>query len=51
MMEDRLRSEYNRALADSDHTYKLTVKLVLEPKDTEDQRLEKWAEKVADDMR
>ena len=33
MMEDRLRSEYNRALADSDHTYKLTVKLVLEPKD------------------
>mgnify|MGYP003150167018 CR=1 FL=1 len=31
MMEDRLRSEYNRALADSDHTYKLTVKLVLEP--------------------
>jgi hypothetical protein len=33
MMEDRLRSEYNRALADSDHTYKLTVKLLLEPKD------------------
>ena len=31
MMEDRLRSEYNRALADSDHTYKLQVKLVLEP--------------------
>ena len=31
MMEDRLRSEYNRALADSDHTYKLSVKLVLEP--------------------
>jgi len=34
MMENRLRSEYNRALADSDHTYKLTVKLTLEPKDT-----------------
>ena len=33
MKEDELRSEYNRALADSDHTYKLTVKLVLEPKD------------------
>ena len=32
MMEDRLRSEYNRALADSDHTYKLSVKLILDPK-------------------
>jgi hypothetical protein len=42
MMEDRLRSEYNRALADSDHTYKLTVKLLLEPKDTED--LRNWSD-------
>jgi len=32
MKEDELRSEYNRALADSDHTHKLTVKLVLECK-------------------
>jgi hypothetical protein len=32
MMEDRLRSEYNRALADSDHTYRLSVKLILDPK-------------------
>ena len=43
MKENELRSEYNRALSDSDHTYKLTVKLTLEPKDTEEQRLEKWA--------
>jgi hypothetical protein len=47
MMEDRLRSEYNRALADSDHTYRLTVKLVLEPKETEDQAIEK----VLDDLK
>ena len=33
MKEEELRSEYNRALADSDHTYKLTVKLTLEPKE------------------
>ena len=33
MKEEELRSEYNRALADSDHTYKLSVKLILEPKD------------------
>jgi hypothetical protein len=33
MKEDELRSEYNRALSDSDHTYKLTVMLTLEPKD------------------
>ena len=47
MMEDRLRSEYNRALADSDHTYKLTVMLTLEPKETQDQAIEK----VLDDLK
>lgn len=47
MMEDRLRSEYNRALADSDHTYRLTVKLTLEPKETQDQAIEK----VLDDLK
>ena len=43
MKENELRNEYNRALSDSDHTYKLMVKLTLEPKDTEEIRLEKWA--------
>ncbi len=31
-MEDALCSVYNSALADSDHTYRLKVDLVLEPK-------------------
>ena len=41
MKEDELRSEYNRALVNSDHTFKLSVKLILEPKDTVDQAIEK----------
>ena len=39
-MEDALRSIYNSALADSNHTYRLKVDLVLEPKETEDQAIE-----------